>query len=245
MRNPLQISTALICLVLCLLIGASHDRVRRLLARDRFIAAENVLPSPESLKLCALGYDQLLADCYWLAFVQYVGDSEARGCDKYSAAERYLDLIVGLDPKFVQAYWFAAFVVGSDAKQPEVAARFIDRGIENNPNNWTLPFIAGINQYLYAHNDRAAAKYYRMAARFPEAPKWLSRQASILEARIPTIIKDINAWDSVYRSSSEPLVREKARLRLISLWSSVKAQATTDVIRKKAELALIELKTSR
>ncbi len=127
-----------------------------------------------------MGYDQVLADCYWLSFIQYIGDSEGRSYDRYALAEQYIDLITELDPKLVQAYWFAAFVIGSDANQPQVAARIIDRGIQSNPNNWTLPFIAGINQYLYAHDDVAAAKYYKMAARFPDAPKWLSRQAEIL-----------------------------------------------------------------
>ncbi len=205
---------------------------------DQFQPPENLLPSSAAAKVCALGYDQLLADWYWLAFVQYIGDGAARGRDHYAAADKYLQLIVDLDPGFIKAYWFASFILGSERRQPDEAAKFIDRGIQANPDNWYLPFIAGINQYLYARNDISAAKYYKMAAKFPDAPPWLSRQSAILAARIPSSIKEINIWDSIYGSSSDEMVKEKARGHLISLWMQVYKSATTDTIKNRARSCL-------
>jgi tetratricopeptide (TPR) repeat protein len=240
-RTKSIVLTLLGCLPLVAVVAYSHEKIASLLQKETVEAPQTTLPPPEAVKLCAMGYDQLVADWYWLSFVQYIGDSEGRSRDKYAQADKYLDLIVGLDPKFVKAYWFAAFVVGGDQKQPELAAKFIDRGIEANPNNWYLPFIGGINQYLFAHNDLAAAKYYRMASKFPGAPDWLGRQAQMLEAHIPSFIKEINTWDNIYRSTKDPLVKEKARAKLIGLWDYVRASAKTDVIKNKAQKALDEL----
>jgi len=242
MNRRSQIGIAVACAALVALIGYSHKKTAELLKRESGgQQSDNALPSASAVRVLSLGYDQLLADWYWLAFVQYIGDGDARAKDHYAAADKYLDLIVGLDPGFIKAYWFASFIVGSEQQQPERAAKFIDRGIQANPNNWFLPFIAGINQYLYAKNDVAAAKYYKMAAKFPDAPKWLGRQATILEARIPSIIKEINIWDSVYHSDADQLVKEKARTRLITLWSQVYKSATTETIRNKARSALKDL----
>jgi len=186
------------------------------------------------MKMLSLGFDNLLADFYWLGFVQYVGDTSARQKDRYADAEKYVDLIVTLDPKIVQVYYFAAFIIGSEQKQPHIAAQIIDRGIAANQENWYLPFIAGINQYLYAHNDVLAAKYYRMAARFPEAPKWLGRQADVMEAKIPSVIKEVNVWDRIYYSSKDILVKERARGKLASLWLTIYKKSPATQIKKRA-----------
>jgi hypothetical protein len=237
---------AALCASSAFVIGKSHARVNKLLGLHPLSHPENVLPSADALKLCSLGYDLPLADCYWLGFIQYVGDTEERAKDRFAAADKYLDLVVGLDPSFIQAYWFQAFIVGSEQHHPDRAAQFIDKGIHANPNNWSLPFIAGINQYLYAHNDVAAAKYYRMAAKFPEAPPWLGRQAGILEAHIPSIIKEINAWDSIFHSKDQgALIRERARNKLLTLWRRVLNSTSTDAIRKKAESAINELSSDK
>jgi hypothetical protein len=220
--------------------GFSHQRALAVVARTPALTLQCALPTADAIKLCSLGYDQLLADWYWLGFVQYIGDGDARTKDHYVLAESYIDLITGLDPRFVQPYWFAAFIIGSEQHQPQRAAELIEKGLSANPNTWYLPFIAGINQYLYAHNEVAAAKYYRMAAKFPDAPKWLDRQANILEARIPSYIKEINIWDNIYRSSQDPLVKQRAREKLIVLWAHVYKSSTAQ-IRQKARDNLREL----
>jgi hypothetical protein len=192
------------------------------------------LPEPFVLKLCALGFEQTLADFYWLGFIQYLGDKQNGARYGYSQSEKFIRIIIELDPHFLKVYYFAAFIIGSELHQPEIAAQIIQHGIEENPNSWYLPFIAGINQYLYAHNEIRAAKYYRMAAKFPDAPKWLERQARILEAKIPSTIKEVNVWDSIYASSTDAGVKEKARVRLVGLWLRVYRSSPSREIKKRA-----------
>lgn len=188
-----------------------------------------------------LGFDQLIADCYWLAFINYVGDTNARRVDQHRRADDFLDLITTLDPHFVQPYWFAAFVVGNDQRNPSRAQELIDRGITANPDNWYLPYIGGVNQYLFAHEEVKAAKYYRRASRYPGAPKWLARQADILEAKIPSQIKELNTWSNVYATSEDGMVRDMAKAKLTEGWMLVFRRAPTDPIRQRARTALKEL----
>lgn len=188
-----------------------------------------------------MGFDQLVADCYWLSFINYVGDVDNRKEDNYMLADQYLDLITGLDPNLVNAYWFAAFIVGYEQKNPGRAAELIDRGIRNNQDNWYLPFIAGINQYLYAGNETIAARYYRQAAKYPDAPLWLERQAAILEAGIPSTIKEIDIWSSIYSCNADSRVQEKARQKLIELWEGIISANPPKKIRDKAVSALMQL----
>lgn len=203
-------------------------------------AGAQFVPAPATVRLIALGFDQLVADFYWLKFIGYYGDSQARSKDNYALAHQYLELITGLDPYFVQPYWFAAFAVGAEEKRPVLAEKIISRGIEANQNNWYLPYIAGINMYLFAHDDAAAARYYRMAAKFPEAPPWLTRQAEVISAHIPAVIKELQTWDSIYRAEQSSLVKEHARARLIELWTRVYHSTEAPGVKARAQAALSE-----
>lgn len=226
--------------VLAVVIQASHLKIAAIMSKKAADTTGSVplIPNPQALKFVSLGYDQMMADCWWLAFIQYYGDAKARLKDHCRYAYAYLDLITVLDPRFTQPYWFAAFAVGAEAHQPERAAELIERGIEANQDNWYIPYIAGINQYLFARNDKAAATYYRRAAKYPDAPKWLGRQAEILEAELPTLLKQIYTWDSIYNSTRETLVRRQAKVNLIELWQTVYSTVPSDEAKKRAVLEL-------
>lgn len=199
------------------------------------------VPEARLVSLVGLGYDQLLADVFWLRYISYVGDGAARVSDHYQDCYDYLNLITALDPNFTQAYWFCAFSVGADQGRPDLARKILDSGIAENPDNWYLPYIAGLNEYLYAHNEVAASRYYRMAAKFPNAPHWLERQAQTLEMKIPSIIKEIRTWEVVYRSNEAPQVRARAKDSLIKLWLKVFHTTTVKQIKEQARRALTDL----
>jgi tetratricopeptide (TPR) repeat protein len=248
MGPGLCIGIGLTLIVLCFLSGqikARSDALFSLSGAEGAAVAHAPLDN-ESPRFPSftLGYDRLAADCYWLAFIAYVGDGKARQLDKYRLADRYLDIVTRLDPHFLDAYWFCAFAVGADQGRPDLAQKIIDRGINANPFNWSLPFIAGFNQYLYAGNESMAARYYRMAARFPDAPPWLAEQAALLERGIPRIYKQIGVWEKIYNAEGSPLVKEKARGTLIGLWLSVYKGAPDGQTRQRAAQALRNLGTS-
>lgn len=230
-------------LLLCGLVNYFHQSASLALSRQEVAYGNVSLPDARVVKLAALGFDDLVFDWYWLSFIQYIGDQKHRQLDHSADAGRYLELLTALDPHFVPAYYFAAITLG-EQNQSSVAAKIIDRGICANPDNWLLPYIAGINQFLFAHDEKRAARYYEMAAKFPQAPDWLERQSKILEAKIPSTVKEVNVWDSVYRSSTDPEVKQKALEKLILLWVKVYKTAPTTTIKERALNQLKELGVS-
>lgn len=215
-------------------IQISHEKVNALNVQNLSSPGTLVLPRAETIKMLSGGYEQLFADWWWLNFVQYYGNTPERIKDHFAFAYSYLDLITRLDPRFIEPYWFTAFAVGSEQKRPDLAAQVIDRGIAANPDNWRVPFIAGVNQYLFAHDDRRAAEYYKLAAAVPDAPAWLNRQAQILASNTPALIKRTLTWDNIYRSSTETRVKEAARKQLVEIWTRVYKLSPSMQARKRA-----------
>lgn len=195
---------------------------------------KNLIPSGSALKSVTLGFDRVLADFYWLAFVQYYGDRDACLKDGFRQAPSYLSLITELDPHFIQAYWFASFVIAGDLGLKKEAQEFLDRGIEMNKEDWTVPYIAGFNQYLYNKNEKRAAEYYKIAMSRPGAPAWLASQAKVFEEQIPSRLKKIRTWQKMYDESKDAMVKDKAKGMLVMLWSMVYRDAPNDVMRGTA-----------
>jgi hypothetical protein len=194
-----------------------------------------ILPKYDVLKYLCGGNEQLVADCWWLSFIQYYGDVKSRKEDHYKFAFDYLNLITQLDPKFSQPYWFAAFAVGADAKRPDLAKTLIDRGIRANPDSWYVPFIGGINEYLFAGNDKEAAHYYRIAAKHTDAPMWIGRQAKILDMQIPSFIKEIRTWESIYQNANDDIIKAQARQKLLDMYVFVYKMAPSQAAKKEAK----------
>jgi len=231
------------CAILVLMAFAIHYCQEKL---DTSLKSQQsgreVLPKPEALHLLSLGYDQILADMYWLSFIQYFGDGPARQIDHYSKCYDYLNLVSALDSHFIQAYWFALFAVGAEQRRPDLADRIISRGLSANQDNWYLPYIAGVNQFINSKDEKAAAKYYKMAAKFPGSPPWLTRQAQILDTNLPRLFKEIRTWNTVYESNPDGLVRAAARSKLIDLWRYVyrhtpEAHSKQEVIKQLDKLS--------
>lgn len=220
----------------------SHRRAVLKLASAAPAAQMWFLPSVSSLRLISLGFDQLLADVMWLQFIQYVGYNDPAKSERGNQAGAMLDIITTLDPHFERAYFFTATVVGGEEHDPQTADKLLQRGIDNNANDWYIPFIAGVNQYLFAHNETQAAKYYRMSAKFPDAPPWLAGQAQILEAHIPSHIKAINVWQKIFDSAKDGAVKQRAREELCALWVHVRNHAPPNSqVRNRAEQELAKL----
>jgi hypothetical protein len=206
----------------------------RSLASSQPVEGEFLPPDSVALKIASLGYDDLLADYYWLRFIQYFGGGEARQRDRYASAEKYLRLIVMLDPHFLAAYDFVAFGVGGEEGRPDTAKEILDFGISHNQDSWRLPFLAGINEYLFARNELEAANYYDIASRRPHAPPWLARQAGILRTKLPSTMKAINVWKSAYETAVDNSIKRKAQSELVKLWTDVYQASRSEELKKTA-----------
>ena len=161
---------------------------------------KEVLPSNEAIKLISLGYEQVVADYYWLRAISHFGDRRMHAYE-YPNLLGFMDLVLALDPKFSAAYFFAGSVLNTSGDNLEHAMRILKTGREERPDNWRIAYMLGFNYYMYYQNFEMAAKLYAEAAQHEEAPPVLGKLAVKLAAEshkpgigiamIDTILDDI------------------------------------------------------
>lgn len=142
---------------------------------------KEVLPSNDAARLISLGYDNVVADYYWLRTISHFGDRRMHAYE-YPNLLGLLELVLSLDPKFGTAYFFAGSVLTLSDTNLEHAMRILNKGHEELPNNWRIPYMLGFNYYMYYQDFERAAKLYATAAAHPDAPSILGKLATKLAA---------------------------------------------------------------
>src|SRR5437588_3156986 len=110
------------------------------------------LRSPKLVKFLSLGFTGLAADIYWTRAVQYFGSHHQQHALRYDLLKPLLDLTTSLDPHLIVAYEFGSFFLAQKPPEgagiPDEAVKFVERGIENNPNDWQLYYHLGFIHYI-------------------------------------------------------------------------------------------------
>ena len=184
-------------------------------------------PSGRMLKVASLGYDTLIADLLWLRGIQYYGEHR-RSDQDYPLAEHVFSTITDLDPYFIGAYRFGAFVLAQDVGQPAAGIELLRKGMRNNPDRWQLPFDLGFMYFIDMEDNTKAGHFFRFASRFADAPDITKRFSAFAyrKAGRNSIAKAL--WEEIYRSSPNEVVREGAEyaLKNIHLDETVDALST-------------------
>ncbi len=132
-----------------------------------------LLPNGKHLKVASLGQASLLADLMYLWAIQYYSEYERE--DRFQYVQHIFgNVIAELDPHYIDAYWMGALILIVEAKDLEAGLRLLDQGIEANPENWMLPYLAGWECYHADRFERAEA-YFAHAAALPEVPIYVKR----------------------------------------------------------------------
>ncbi len=79
----------------------------------------------------SFGFDNLIADLYFLNFLQYFGDIEARQQTGYAIAIDYFDLILDRDPRFIGAYYYLSNTASIYLGKPEQSLNRMERGLKS------------------------------------------------------------------------------------------------------------------
>lgn len=220
MSRASTIATASL-LIACL--TASVFVQRRIEAVYPSSSMEDVLfiSSPQFVKRASLGCAGLLADIYWMRVVQYFGRKHARDSMEYKALAPLLDITTTLDPNLVVVYeWGSTFLdqpPPSGAGDAEAAVALIQKGIQNNPDDWHLYFTLGFIQYLDQHDYAGAAKTFETGANAGGTHPWLR----ILAAKVLSDAGNIETarymWQNIYNESTDQSLRQNAELHLACL----------------------------
>ena len=203
---------------------ASYVENNRVRLSDAY-ADQDLAIEGSRLKGYTLGADGLLADWYWMASLQYVGDKLIKSEDGLNNIEDltplnprllypYLDNATDLDPKFLTAYSYGAIVL--PAIDPQKAIELTEKGIANNPNEWRL------YQYLgYIHwrlkNYEKAAEVYEKGASIAGAPTFMKQMSASMLTRGGSRDTARVIYSQMLAESTDQQTRDNAQLRLDEL----------------------------
>ena len=171
------------------------------------------LPDAEYLKIASLGYREFLADLLWIQSIQVMGEkkvSESSGRWLYRA----LDIITTLDPKFVRAYEAGGLALTTLVVLPEESNQLMMKGMHQNPTEWKLPFLIGINYFYEYYDDAKAAEYMSRASRLPGAPSSLATLAANLYVSGHSPQQAVNLLAELYQKATDENAKKLLEIRL-------------------------------
>jgi hypothetical protein len=173
----------------CVAVLRSYDDVRATESRD----VRLYFPNGRFLREAACGFREVAADYLWFQTVQYYG-----GYRKGEHDSRYFDLLIDgvtqLDPRFVEAYYFAALVACLDFGDIPRAVDILRRGILHNPQTASLRFHVGFMYYVFEKNFARASMWIDSAARQPDATEFHERFAAYARRRAGDLEGSLALW---------------------------------------------------
>ncbi len=136
------------------------------------------------LKRVSLGFNNLVADIYWIRAVVYYG-SKRRADEKgrnFDLLDPMLTFVTTLDPQFRVAYRFGAIFLTeaypNGPGRPDRAIALLQRGLAANPTAWEYAHDIGFVNYWWLQDYKAAAHWFEKGGQLPGAPSWLAPLAA-------------------------------------------------------------------
>jgi hypothetical protein len=207
---------------LAALVPAVQGRVDAL--RTDGSAQEEILylSRGRDLKRLAPGFEDVMADVYWLRTVQYYGGQRAFATHRrYDLLEPLIEITTTLDPHFTIAYRYGATFLSegypAGPGQPERGVALLEKGVQNNPQDWILWQNLGFFTYLYAGDYKRGARYLLEGARQPGAPAWLTMLAADLERKGGDRETARQIWQHLSESVEAGALKENAQRHILAL----------------------------
>jgi hypothetical protein len=136
------------------------------------------------LKRVSLGFNNLLADVYWIRAIVYYGGQRRTDLARrdFRLLDPLLTFVTTLDSQFRVAYRFGAIFLTegypNGPGRPDQAIALLERGLAANPNGWEYAHDIGFVHYWWLHDYKSAAAWFERGARLPGAPPWLAPLAA-------------------------------------------------------------------
>ena len=158
-----------------------------------------------------LGLHNAASDIAWLSAIQYFGDWQD---DNYAKLADYIKLANDLDPKFSYPYAFGALILPELGKTDE-AIEIAKSGIDKADPNWQIPYYLAVTYFLEKKDYQNAALYFDIASRTKDAPDNIKAISASFNSAPDLRAQSIAIWSSIYESSNDEVVRERAKSYVI------------------------------
>ena len=178
--------------------------------------------SPEAVQRLALGFDDVLADVYWMRAIQHFGNDRrsSRTTDRFQLLAPLLDVTTTLDPHFNVAYRYGAILLAlappDGPGTPDRAIALLEKGLSHNPDRWQYAYDLGFIHYFYTADYRTAGRWFERASKMPRAPAWIVPLAATTLTRGGDRASARAMLVQLYESS-EPYIRRAAERVLLQL----------------------------
>jgi hypothetical protein len=236
-RRALPISLTLLAILLATGIAAGA-RADALLFRDPQAEARELmyLPPTETARILALGFNQVMADWYWVKGLQYFTDP-FQALNKYKNLADILDVVVGLDPDFEYAYKFGGIGIPYDTGRlhwanSEPAIDLLQRGVKRFPENWELHFHLGFYLLNFRNDLPGAAEQFASAARIPGSPPYLGRFAARLFSASGEVDRALVFAQTMLANATDPNERKNLEERIENIRLEGELRRVEDAARR-------------
>jgi hypothetical protein len=194
------------------------------------------LPTPAQARLLSLGFQQLMADWYWVKGLQYFTDP-AQEVKEYRNLGDFLEVVLGLDPDFQYAYKFAGIAIPFDTGRLRFsntarAIDFLERGSKRFPGNWELHFYLGFYLLNFREDTAGAAEHFAAAARLPGSPEYMK----LFAARLFSVSGDLERGrlfaEAMLASTTDANERAKLERRIRDIGMEGKLRQLEEAARR-------------
>ena len=188
------------------------------------------IPSGKYLKHATFGYSALLADLVYIWAIQYYSD--------YTIAERYdhldhiFSIIAELDPRYLDPYEMGAIIAVYEARDPYLAFKVLDRGLEKNPDQWIFPYQAGHYAALTLKDYDLARQYYQKTMEIEGAPAIAKRLFADAAFKVTDYQTAWQNWWEVYQTTDDARIKKIASNHLYQVKSAMDLAQLKEAIEK-------------
>jgi hypothetical protein len=207
------------CLIFLSIIGlfigtfSIHLRLDKMETFHRSTEVYMCIPSGKFLKTFTMGFDQLIADYFWIKTISYFGD-HLMSDRKYPWLYHILDLVTTLDPEFIWPYYFGGIILSLEAEQVEQSNLILKKAIRNHPDVWKFPFYLGFNYWFHYNDPSKAASYIEIASKLPGAPNYLKTFPARLYSEAGQKEAALRFLQEMRKNTQDPQMRAKIEKRM-------------------------------
>jgi tetratricopeptide (TPR) repeat protein len=170
----------------------------------------------------ALGFDNLVADVYWMrAVIYFGGQRRAARAQNFDQLYPLLDLVTSLDPHFKVAYRFGSIFLAEPypggAGRIDQAVQLLQKGVAADPRRWEYVLDIGFVYYWWAGDYVRASEWFKRAGEIPGAANWLVPLAATTLAEGGNRESSRQLWTQLRDTADVEWIRTNASHRLNQL----------------------------
>lgn len=194
----------------CLMVMVSHfqarydDRVDYFSEQKTFV----ILPPGKTLRILSFGYQNLVADMLFIWSIQFY--STYYLANRYDYIEHIFTTITDLTPQYIEPYIVGSWIMALEKKDFEMAIRLLQKGSENNKDEYIFDYEAGYYAFEDLRNYELAEKLFKKAAARPDAPPVIKRNWAHLVYMKDDLEFAWNLWVDIYKNTKIRVEKDAA-----------------------------------